>query len=234
MPMKESGGGGREGEGETRAGEGRRAHILKGRPESGLPNTSKRTPAPLIHLLFLCSQTINTHPICFSLFIPCPASLPPHPPTPPELAIPISPEASVTVLYEAIKRRDAGALNQLLAPDLEWWFHGPPNRQHLKRLLTGEDEAFEFVPQEVAAFGSTVVAEGGGPGAAVWVHAWTVGPDGVITQVREYFNTSLTVTRVEGDARGSDDKSPGLTQCCVPVWQSQRPPKTLPGLVLAI
>ncbi|XP_042414992.1 uncharacterized protein LOC122004128 [Zingiber officinale] len=184
---------------------------------------------------FLCSRPIYTHPTRFSLFTSCPASsLPPHPPSPPELAIPISPEASVKALYEAIKRRDAGALNQLLAPDLEWWFHGPPNRQHLKRLLTGEDEAFEFLPQEVAAFGSIVVAEGGGPGAAVWVHAWTVGPDGVITQVREYFNTSLTVTRVEGDARGSDDESPGLTQCCVRVWQSQRSPKALPGLVLAI
>lgn len=193
-------------------------------------------PAPPVQLLFLCYRPIYTHPTRFSLSISCPASHPHHPPTPPELAIPISPEASVKALYEAIKRRDAGALNQLLAPDLEWWFHGPPNRQHLKRLLTGEDEAFEFVPQEVAAFGSTVVAEGGGPGAAVWVHAWTVGPDGVIAQVREYFNTSLTVTRVEGDARRSDDESPGLTQrqSCVPVWQSQRSPKTLPGLVLAI
>ncbi|CAL9207488.1 unnamed protein product [Musa hybrid cultivar] len=166
---------------------------------------------------------------------------------PPKLAngsrVAESPEGTVRDLYEAINGRDVGRLHQLLAPDLEWWFHGQPEHQHLKRLLTGEAEyiAFEFEPQEVASFGSTVVAEGCSPGA-VWVHAWTVEPEGVITQVREYFNTSLTVTRLGGDsalsspASSSSEDSAGSTQC-LPVWESrlhQRARKSLPGLVLAI
>ncbi|WOL16315.1 hypothetical protein Cni_G25102 [Canna indica] len=154
-------------------------------------------------------------------------------------AVPSPEEVVIRALYEAIRSRDVATLQQLLAPDLEWWFHGPPERQHLKRLLTGEEEppgvAFEFEPQEVAAFGATVVAEGCCvPGAAVWVHAWTIGPDGVITQVREYFNTSLTVTRLGGD---SAIAPAGAAIHCVPVWQSrlhQRARKSLPGLVLAI
>ncbi|KAB5512950.1 hypothetical protein DKX38_029978 [Salix brachista] len=39
-----------------------------------------------------------------------------------------------------------------------------------------------------------------------WVHAWTV-TNGIITQVKEYFNTSVTVTRF-GDG-GSIASSPG-------------------------
>uniref|UniRef100_A0A804JNK5 Wound-induced protein 1 n=1 Tax=Musa acuminata subsp. malaccensis TaxID=214687 RepID=A0A804JNK5_MUSAM len=152
-------------------------------------------------------------------------------------------KAVVRELYEAINRRDVARVHRLLAPDLEWWFHGPPERQHLRRLLTGEEEEGDIVtfqpgPQEVAAFGSIVLAEGCGPGAVVWIHAWTVGPGGVITQVREYFNTSLTVTRLGGDsAPAPTDGSAGSTQCCLPVWQSRlhrRAPKSLPGLVLAI
>ncbi|KAJ8484611.1 hypothetical protein OPV22_017096 [Ensete ventricosum] len=154
-------------------------------------------------------------------------------------------KAVVRELYEAINRRDVARVHRLLAPDLEWWFHGPPERQHLRRLLTGDDEeeegdivAFQPGPQEVAAFGSIVVAEGCGPGSVVWIHAWTVGPCGVITQVREYFNTSLTVTRLGGDSSPAPaDGSAGSTQCCLPVWQSRlhrRARKSLPGLVLAI
>uniref|UniRef100_UPI00397FB72B hypothetical protein n=1 Tax=Salmonella sp. s58867 TaxID=3159710 RepID=UPI00397FB72B len=58
--------------------------------------------------------------------------------------------------------------------------------------------SFRFVPRSVdalAASSGTVIAEGHERGC-YWVHAWTVGPDGVITQLREYFNTDLTVTRL--------------------------------------
>ncbi|XP_074589399.1 senescence associated gene 20-like [Curcuma longa] len=106
----------------------------------------------------------------------------------------------------------------------------------MMRMLTGaDDEAaaeFRFVPDRVATFGSTVVAEGTGPGAASWVHAWTVSPDGIITQVREYFNTSVTVTRFAADSTTKPSVSPGPTHC-LPVWQSRRD-KSFPGLVLAI
>ena len=125
-------------------------------------------------------------------------------------------------LYEALNGRDHAAVHSLLAPDLEWWFHGPPAHQHMMRLLTGGTSP--------SLFGSTVIAEGVSVAgedtkAAYWVHAWTVGSDGVITQLREYFNTDLTVTRLAAAA---------ASKC---VWQSRRPDRarnSLPGLVLAL
>ncbi|OEL26382.1 hypothetical protein BAE44_0012600 [Dichanthelium oligosanthes] len=142
-------------------------------------------------------------------------------------------------LYEALNARDHAAVQSLLAPDLEWWFHGPPKHQHMMRVLTGgggssntsttSGSSFRFVPRSVDAFGSTVIAEGPPAQAAAagvyWVHAWTVGPDGVITQLREYFNTDLTVTRLAALASA---------KC---IWQSRRPDSatnSLPGLVLAL
>lgn len=142
-------------------------------------------------------------------------------------------------LYEALNNRDVAAVHQLLNPDLEWWFHGPPARQHMMHLLTGvaPDDSFVFEPVHVEAFGPTVLVEGTGSdlGASVyWVHAWTVGSDGIITQLREYFDTDLTVTRlaVHGATSSSSSRSH-----CLPVWRSRiRDPtrKSLPGLVLAI
>ncbi|KAM3392384.1 hypothetical protein ACQJBY_013487 [Aegilops geniculata] len=102
----------------------------------------------------------------------------------------------------------------------------------MMRLLTGSSSSsFRFEPRSVDAFGSTVIAEGVSAAgedkakAAYWVHAWTVGGDGVITQLREYFNTDLTVTRLAAAA---------ASKC---VWQSRRPDRarnSLPGLVLAL
>jgi ketosteroid isomerase-like protein len=165
-------------------------------------------------------------------------------------------------LYEALNARDARRAQELLAPDLEWWFHGPPAHQHMMRLLTGADTdaEFTFAPRSVDAFGSTVIAEGGDAGAGLlyWVHAWTVGPDGVITQLREYFNTDLTVTRLSAaavsknvsaavspshtsssstsasSAPSSPAPTPKWPKC---LWQSRRANrarKSLPGLVLAL
>jgi len=167
-------------------------------------------------------------------------------------------------LYEALNARDARRAQELLAPDLEWWFHGPPARQHMMRLLTGAEKGsggFVFSPRSVDAFGSTVIAEGADDARQLyWVHAWTVGPDGVITQLREYFNTDLTVTLLSGaasaknaaiaaappkqDAASSSSSSSsapsaGASSSTGPkcLWQSRRADrahKSLPGLVLAI
>ncbi|KAF3330445.1 Wound-induced protein 1 [Carex littledalei] len=119
-------------------------------------------------------------------------------------------------------------------PDLEWRFHGPPHHQHMMSLLTGTspDDSFKFKPRTICVFGSVVLVEGTDrTGSAYWVHAWTVGPNGVIMQVREYFNTSLTVTRV-----GDGTKESSLRSRLV--WRSRLPDdqtsKSLPGLVLAI
>ncbi|XP_042018164.1 wound-induced protein 1-like [Salvia splendens] len=107
-------------------------------------------------------------------------------------------------------------------------------------LLTGSNKdssspEFSFVPHSVAAFGPTVLAEGFDPTHSIaWVHAWTV-TDGIITQVREYFNTSLTVTRFSAAAGQSDCSI--ATLHCPSVWESSLPGrvgKSVPGLVLAI
>ncbi|KAI3470935.1 hypothetical protein Pfo_027598 [Paulownia fortunei] len=104
------------------------------------------------------------------------------------------------------------------------------------RLLTGEqDSSFRFVPHSISAFGPTVLAEGFDQSRSVaWVHAWTV-TDGIITQVREYLNTSLTVTRI-GKTEQSDCSSIASLHC-PSVWESSLPDrvgKSVPGLVLAI
>ncbi|KAL9267223.1 Senescence associated gene 20-like protein [Drosera capensis] len=118
------------------------------------------------------------------------------------------------------------------------------------RLLTGEDtvsdsdpdSSFVFAPVSVAAFGNTVLAEGCDTKRGIyWVHAWTV-CDGIITQVREYFNTSVTVTRlgvrnIATAAASSSTKKKISGFHCQPVWESRlsnRAGKSVPGLVLAL
>ncbi|XP_010257123.1 PREDICTED: uncharacterized protein LOC104597350 [Nelumbo nucifera] len=142
----------------------------------------------------------------------------------------------VRALYDALGVRDVETIQRLLAPDIEWWFHGPPSHQYMMRLLTGvsSDESFVFVPLSFAAFGSTVLVEGCDQNRSVsWVHAWTVA-DGIITQVREYFDTSLTVSRF-GKSGPSPSSSSSIR--CPHLWQSQftkATGKSVPGLVLAI
>ncbi|KAJ0979271.1 hypothetical protein J5N97_014745 [Dioscorea zingiberensis] len=99
----------------------------------------------------------------------------------------------------------------------------------MMRLLTGASshEPFDFAPLSVEPFfDHTVIVEGCDNSRSVfWVHAWSISDNGVITQVREYFNTCLTVTRA---AFSSGEP---------PVWHSRLPEssgKSLPGLVLAI
>ncbi|GFZ15082.1 senescence associated gene 20 [Actinidia rufa] len=150
----------------------------------------------------------------------------------------------VLALYEALSARDVDTVHKLLASDLEWWFHGPPPHQFMMRLLTGTatspSDSFDFVPQSIAAFGSTVLVEGCDHTRSIaWVHAWTV-TDGIITQVREYFNTSLTVTRLGNTGKSSQsDLSPAsiTSLYCPSVWESSlsnQVGKSVPGLVLAI
>ncbi|GFP86585.1 wound-induced protein 1 [Phtheirospermum japonicum] len=147
-------------------------------------------------------------------------------------------EGVVRALYAALNRRDAQAIQKILAgDDLEWWFHGPPSHQFLMRFLTGEqDSTFRFVPHSIAAFGPTVLAEGFDQSRSIaWVHAWTVA-DGIITQVREYFNTSVTVTRI-GKTDQSDCSSIVSRLSYHSIWESSLPGrggKSVPGLVLAI
>ncbi|TYI45164.1 hypothetical protein E1A91_D13G016900v1 [Gossypium mustelinum] len=131
----------------------------------------------------------------------------------------------------------------------------------MMRLLTGasSDQTFLFDvdPLSVTTFGSTVIVEGCDRKRSIsWVHAWTVSTDGIITEVREYFNTSLTVTRLVNSSQtppsnynsSSSSSSPSpssgssstaeITHVhCFSVWESSfsnRVGKSVPGLVLAI
>nr|GMC94309.1 wound-induced protein 1-like [Ipomoea batatas] len=144
-------------------------------------------------------------------------------------------KAVVIALYEALSSRDVEKVQKLLASDLEWWFHGPPSHQFLMRILTctadsaAAADSFQFKHQTIDAIGSSVVlVEGCDPPRNItWVHAWTV-TDGVITQVREYFNTYLTVTRF-GDAAAASI----APLSCTSVWESSLPNrggKSVPGL----
>ncbi|KAI3720981.1 hypothetical protein L2E82_31981 [Cichorium intybus] len=109
----------------------------------------------------------------------------------------------------------------------------------MMRLLTGTDndntDSFEFLPLSVDAFGSTVIVEGCDQDREIsWIHAWTVNSYGIITQVREYFNTSLTVTHFDSD---SSKPVPITSLHCPSLWESSlsnRVGKSVPGLVLAI
>ncbi|KAL0719669.1 hypothetical protein Bca4012_068993 [Brassica carinata] len=141
----------------------------------------------------------------------------------------------VLTLYDALRSRDVESVHRILTPDLDYWFHGPPPHQFLMRTLTGVSPPFEFVPLSVVSFGSTVIAEGCDAASSVsWIHAWTVS-HGIIAQVREYSNTSLTVTRIGGVVAG---RSAEIARThCPSVWESKfsgRAGKSVPGLVLAI
>ncbi|XP_047327655.1 wound-induced protein 1-like [Impatiens glandulifera] len=110
----------------------------------------------------------------------------------------------------------------------------------MMRLLTGttkpEEHSFEFLPQSLAVFGSTVLVEGFNTTRSIsWIHAWTL-TDGIITQVREYLNTSLTVTRF-GKPSSAGESSSISSLHCPSIWEStlsDQVGKSVPGLVLAI
>ncbi|KAK4789551.1 hypothetical protein SAY86_016855 [Trapa natans] len=161
--------------------------------------------------------------------------------------------------YEALRTRDADTVHGIVSPDLEWWFHGPPVHQFLKRILTSaapedsDSDGFEFVPHSVFSVRPFVIAEGSDRRRSIyWAHAYTVSDDGVITHIREYFNTSLTVIRLNscvnhldpditaGDAWSSSSSSSPAPHChCTCVWVSSRSllnhvGKTVPGLILTV
>ncbi|CAK8537907.1 unnamed protein product [Lathyrus sativus] len=137
----------------------------------------------------------------------------------------------VTDLYKALVSKDTKSMQHLLASDLEWWFHGPPRHSHyLVSLLTGSSSSKKsLVPNLIIGFGSVIVAEGYDEKNMMWwVHAWSIS-DGIITEVREYVNTSVTVTKLgfyPEDVVGSS--------CCRCIWKSKLSDASVPGLILTI
>ncbi|XP_020585916.1 wound-induced protein 1-like [Phalaenopsis equestris] len=131
-------------------------------------------------------------------------------------------------MYQSLSTGDMNKAAALLAGELEWRFHGPPGREHMMRILTGvENQKFRFRPRREAELGKWVVVEGwelSGEEEDYWVHAWVV-EGGVITQFREYFNTSVTVRVLGGPATGDLGE--------MTLWKS-RAGRPLPGLVLPV
>ncbi|KAG6680928.1 hypothetical protein I3842_13G066800 [Carya illinoinensis] len=133
----------------------------------------------------------------------------------------------VKMLYKALARGDADTIARVVGPDLEWWFHGPPQCQHMMKILTGESmhTEFKFRPRSIVAVGDRVIMEGWDGFKVYWVHVWTLKED-MIVQFREYFNTLLTVL-----LRISETGDETL------VWRSdprEISKRSLPDLVLAI
>ncbi|GKC13910.1 senescence-associated protein 20 [Tanacetum coccineum] len=78
--------------------------------------------------------------------------------------------------YKVLAARDAKMVPYLLAPDIDWWFHGPAaHKYNLMQVLTGICEFDLNDSYEPLVNGNT------------------------ITHVREYLDTSVTVTEVRVD-----------------------------------
>ncbi|XP_076912839.1 wound-induced protein 1-like [Bidens hawaiensis] len=148
--------------------------------------------------------------------------------------IEIKNQAIVHALYNTLATGDTKNVSEILATDLEWWFHGPLKCHHMMRMLTGEalHTEFKFEPQSITAIGDEIVIAEGYEGAHVyWVHVWTL-KDGLITQFREYFNTWLMVKELK-----TRPLNRWVGKNCFTVWRSQPRDlfrRSLPGLMLAI
>ncbi|KAJ7568302.1 hypothetical protein O6H91_01G026800 [Diphasiastrum complanatum] len=103
------------------------------------------------------------------------------------------------------------------------------------RMLTGVDRlgTYSFVPLRLFTIGSKVFVEGkSDTPKGCWVHVWTV-EDGRIVELRECFNTSVTVTEVECDVKSSHKRSNSLNSEST-LWQSELSGLSMPGLILAV
>jgi ketosteroid isomerase-like protein len=140
-------------------------------------------------------------------------------------------KAIVDALYKGLSNGEMETVARFIASDLEWWFHGPPKCQHMMIMLTGESSQtkFRFEPRNIEAIGDCVIIEGWEGAQVYWVHVWTL-KDGVITHLREYFNTWLTVTDIS--PHGWKIRHENHT-----LWESHPRDlfnRSLPGLVLGI
>lgn len=140
--------------------------------------------------------------------------------------------------YNALAKGDGDYVSKHLASDLEWWFHGPPHCQHMMRVLTGESAhtEFRFEPRSITTIDEDrVIVEGWEGAQSYWVHVWTL-KGGLITQIREYFNTWLIVRDLRPHNNGWEIEPMSGKGT---LWESQMSSRrsgnrSLPGLVLAI
>ncbi|PWA67607.1 senescence-associated protein 20 [Artemisia annua] len=111
--------------------------------------------------------------------------------------------------YKALAARDAKMVQYLLAPDIDWWFHGPPaHKYNLMQVLTG---ICEFDCND--SYEPLVVPE------KFFGDVWTVENGKTITEVREYLDTSVTVTHIRKSSNVclASPRSPK----CKNMWESK-------------
>ncbi|XP_026429967.1 uncharacterized protein LOC113326455 [Papaver somniferum] len=112
-----------------------------------------------------------------------------------------------------------------------------------KKVLSGVENI--PTPSSITAFDSLVIVEGCDLSRLIsWVHVWTVSDDnGIVTQVREYFNTSLTIARFVHNWNSNTNQSSSSRQSRTSplinsaVWESKLSSTigiSVPGLLLAI
>ncbi|CAM6080119.1 unnamed protein product [Sphagnum tenellum] len=140
-------------------------------------------------------------------------------------------------LYDAIRDEDVTTIQALLAPELDWWYHGPYGHQHMKFLLTGitRFHTFGFIPTDFWVIGNRVFVEGHGllmqelPSAATtvdslnssstarssWVHVWTVKDKKVLVVLREYVNTAIIVTSVTTPCINNNTSATTRSSVCI-------------------
>ncbi|KAK9755461.1 hypothetical protein RND81_01G026900 [Saponaria officinalis] len=157
----------------------------------------------------------------------------------------------IECFYKSLTNKDVQNVANNLASDLEWWFHGPPQCQHMRRVLTGESAKpeFRFNPRSITVLDvDRVVAEGWEGSQAYWVHVWTL-KNGLMTQLREYFNTWLIVRDLRplnnnNNNNNNDDDDDDVWEIEMvnekgTLWESQQLEgcsvgRSMPALVLAI
>ncbi|XP_057745842.1 senescence associated gene 20-like [Arachis stenosperma] len=143
----------------------------------------------------------------------------------------------VKSLYKALRGGgDTAKVEKIVGKEIEWWYHGPPHWHHMMKALTGKStgDCFEFRPRRVKAIGDErVIVEGWEGVGEYWVHVWGL-KQGIISQLREYFNTLVTVVVV---VRVDEDGGGCKRQEEVRLWRTTswvRARGSLPDLVLAI
>ncbi|KAJ7549017.1 hypothetical protein O6H91_07G036700 [Diphasiastrum complanatum] len=108
------------------------------------------------------------------------------------------------------------------------------------RMLTGADRlgSFSFAPLLLCTIDDKVFVEGHDTSSKVcWVHVWTV-VGGVVTELREYFNTSVTVTGIDSSTftTKTSQKAPKIADSeeFSTLWESELSRRSIPGFILAI
>lgn len=138
-------------------------------------------------------------------------------------------EKLLRLFHTAMAANNVGVLKSLLADDLEWWFHGAPCQQYMRRLLTGRRSfrSITLAPMRMVAWCDKVFVDGCGPEQGTyWAHVWTI-RGGRLVELREFWNIGVVLVR---ELASSSER-----RLCA-VWESKlwNADMSTPGLILSI